>query len=440
LESGRLFVVPRSLAIAACAGVLLLSPGRVFAATTTLFDGGHRDGGNQKVWNDRFGAFDGTQSVIRAAATVAVPGGPGLVHAEAQRVSAIGADFVYSADITLEAGAEAHLQFRIADEGRYGVRLRTTGIALYDFHLPPRGQCSAQQPNAINHCPLWQGPDAPAFTILRESTAFPSFPLASPSTHHVAVSASGSVFTVSLDGLEVLRGVRSDLPFAVGRFGIYVFGAATAVGNVTFANVRATTDPFTASNFALLYSTPGYDAAGTKRALVRTLNDIPNSVDLGTPPRFIVKRSDGTQATQGVLTRLSGKTFGMQLWEADFSSIAAAGSYTLEVDIVVPGVGNVTTLRSAPFEILPKFISSRILKPMSLANAEARRGADEDFWRNWVRESGTWAVGVDGAFIADRADAQAGAALTRIFNIDNTSLENLVTADPSRGNFRLSAA
>jgi hypothetical protein len=62
---------------------------------------------------------------------------------------------------------------------------------------------------------------------------------------------------------------------------------------------------------------------------------------------------------------------------------------------------------------------------MSIANAEARRGADDDFWRNWIRESGSWSVGVDGAFVAERADAGAGATLVRVFNTDNFPLDQI---------------
>ena len=39
--------------------------------------------------------------------------------------------------------------------------------------------------------------------------------------------------------------------------------------------------------------------------------------------------------------------------------------------------------------------------------------------RNWIRHSGAWSVGLDGAFIADRADDQRGAILLRVFNSIN---------------------
>jgi len=111
----------------------------------------------------------------------------------------------------------------------------------------------------------------------------------------------------------------------------------------------------------------------------------------------------------------------MQLWEADFSSLTAEGSYVLHIEFGTSD--GVRRLQSMPFEIRRKLVTSTILKPMSLDNGEIRRGADEDFWRNWIRNSGSWHVGVDGAFIADRADAQNGSVLTRVFGIDNNSLE-----------------
>ena len=57
-------------------------------------------------------------------------------------------------------------------------------------------------------------------------------------------------------------------------------------------------------------------------------------------------------------------------------------------------------------------MTANLLKPLTLLNAEARRSADDDLRRNWIKESGSWSVGVDGAFIADRADVEGGALLT----------------------------
>src|SRR5438552_1430403 len=65
----------------------------------------------------------------------------------------------------------------------------------------------------------------------------------------------------------------NDTELGIGRFGIYVL-AATRSLDVLFLEIAVMTDLTATSNFALHYSTPGYDLDGTKRALVRTVNDI----------------------------------------------------------------------------------------------------------------------------------------------------------------------
>ena len=266
--------------------------------------------------------FEGDASTVRVKVA-------DLGYAEAQLNGVIGTDFEYSADLTATPDAEAHLQFRISDEGRYGVRLTATGIAFYEFHTGPKTKpCSDQFPGAITHCPNWQYPDNPDFRIVQE-VSLPGLSL--DSTHRLTVRASGFRSDVLLDGKSVMQNVSST-DLKVGRFGIYAFGAPAALHEVTFSNVHVSTDPVAASNFVLLYNTPGYDARGTKRALVRTLNDVPSSVSLSPQSRYFLRRSNGSTAATGALTQLPGKTFGMQLWEADFSSITEEGSYTLSVE------------------------------------------------------------------------------------------------------------
>src|ERR1700741_3290320 len=103
--------------------------------TVTLFSGGYTDSSGVPVWRSRIGDFSGDGSRLWPTRTEPVAD---LGHAEAQLAGVIGADFDYSASLTVRAGVDTHLQFRIADEGRYGVLLQTTGITFYKFKLPPR--------------------------------------------------------------------------------------------------------------------------------------------------------------------------------------------------------------------------------------------------------------------------------------------------------------
>jgi hypothetical protein len=112
----------------------------------------------------------------------------------------------------------------------------------------------------------------------------------------------------------------------------------------------------------------------------------------------------------------------MQFLAADFTDLREAGRYTIEARVATSS--GVRELRSRPFEIRSRLITETMLWPLSILNAQARGAAEEDFRRNWLIESGTaaWSVGLDGAFVADRADDQAGALLRRTFNMSNTPL------------------
>ena len=111
----------------------------------------------------------------------------------------------------------------------------------------------------------------------------------------------------------------------VGRLGVYV-RPRTFGSEVVIRELAATTDPTTASNFSLLYATPGYDVAGPKRLLVRTLNDVdPSDLDLG-GCSFTVKDGTGTavfeprQFGPPTGTRLT-RAFGFQVLEGDFTDL-----------------------------------------------------------------------------------------------------------------------
>lgn len=359
-----------------------------------------------------------------------------LFHAEAHHDRVLGADFDYSATITADwsrPDLSAHLQFRISDEGRYGVRLQHGTIALYRFMLEDR-PCSDDRA-VIAHCPLWpESGDDPIEQLLAPPGYFdPVF-----QTLRLTVLAEGATFIVSFGSpsQDVRHFQISHTELGIGRFGIYV-RAATQSFNVTFDEIAATTDPTATSNFALLYSTPGYDLDGTKRALVRTVNDLDtqdfddaNSTFTVTNTsgevkicdrRFEVSGHSGRDFLQGVSRRFR-RTLGFQFLAADFSDLREAGRYILEARLATSG--GIRELRSASFEIIPRLVTERMLWPLSILNAKARQAAEEDFRRNWFIDSGhsVWSVGLDGAFVADRADDRAGAVLRRIFDGGNLPL------------------
>ena len=368
----------------------------------------------------------------------------GLFHAEAHHAGVLGADFIYSAVITADwkqPGLRADLQFRISDEGRYGVRLREGTIAFYRFMLKDR-ECDPH-PAVIAPCVLWPADrsphdvDLPVECVLRSASFDKEL-----ATLRVTIVAEGSLFTISfasgskdLDGFEV--NVDEDVNIGVGRFGIYALAPHLGMeyygrrSPIRFSELAATTDPTAMSNFALLYSTPGYDINGTKRALVRTLNDIePGDYD-DAGSSFTVTNAAGEVTIPERHFEAAGpsgsavtfrRTLGIQFLAADFTDLRKAGTYTIEARVATST--GVRELRSRPFAIRSRLITKTMLWPLSILNAQARAAADEDFRRNWLIESGAaaWSVGLDGAFIADRADDQAGAVLRRIPNMTNIPL------------------
>jgi hypothetical protein len=404
------------------------------AGIDTAARGGLLGDARAGVWLRQFGRItDGGAKALVVTPDSPVGVGP-LFHAEAHHTTVLGADFVYSARITADWQAPdllaADLQFRMSDEGRYGVRVSGGRISLYRFMLPDL-PCD-RDPAVLAPCPLWPhmnlgfDVDLPTEYELGHATFDASLP-----TIGVTVVAAGSHFVVAFDAGPIALGrFEADDPhLGVGRFGVYVLASSTA-RSVRFDDLAATTDPAAPGNFTLLYSVAGYDANGPKRALVRTLNDLDAREYHAAGSSFTLRNGSG-EVMVGRLTpdRVLGpgerlpRTFGMQLLAADFSHVTAPGTYTLEVRVVTSD--GVRELRSAPFEIRSGLVTDTMLWPLTVLNAEMRSAADDDFRRNWRIESGAgvWSVGVDGAFLADRADDRVGAVLRRRHNMDNAPLE-----------------
>jgi hypothetical protein len=407
----------------------------------------------------QFGGFNFAGDNITVESGAAVNG---LFHAEAHHDRVLGADFAYSAIISADwtqSDLSAHLQFRISDEGRYGVRLQAGTIAFYRFLLGNR-PCAAD-PSIITPCPLWPLPDVNHPELDDDPEELPLGPVSSfdPAlrTLKVTVFAEGSQFVVSFGtpSQDLGRLDINDIELGVGRFGIYV-RAATPSFEVTFSDLVATTEPTATSNFALLYSTPGYDLNGTKRALVRTVNDIDSQDYDDANSTFTLTNEFGEvkirhrrfevwrpfEAGRFEAARLLKaeatfrRTLGFQFLAADFTDLREAGRYTLKARLATSG--GIRVLRSAPFDIVPRLVTEKMLWPLSILNADARRAADEDFRRNWVIESGgaAWSVGQDGAFVVEGADDQAGAILRRVSTIGSRPLSEV---DSSFCDFRLVA-
>jgi hypothetical protein len=382
------------------------------------------------AWLPQFGEVDvQTPGVLSVRATSQVGS---QFHAEAHYGGVLGSDFRYSALLSgdwTDRGLCADLQFWISDEGRYGVRVQNGTVMLYRFMLDER-ICARADHAIIANCPDWGPADLPVLHPLGPAAHFD--PGAGPL--RVSVEAMGTQLSVSFGTRDTELGRfqrdSDSLPdrgsLSIGRFGVYVLSDQEG-SLVVFSDLQATADPTADSNFALLYSTPGYDAAGFKRLLVRTINDIdPSDIDVARSS-FTVRNAAGAVKIQdrpfGPPDRPRlGRAFGMQVLEGEFSDLHETGTFVLEARVATSG--GVRELRSRPFEIRGRLVSETMLRPMAILNAQARRAADDDFRRNWRIESGpqSWSVGLDGAFVADRADDQVGATLRRVLNTGNGPL------------------
>lgn len=305
-------------------------------------------------------------------------------HAETQRPGVIGVDFNYSANIQFGQGGDGHLQFRISDEGCYGVSLRESGFRVYkqmmnSWQLLPKGD------KRIN--------------------------LAANVPHSLSIKATGSVLNVKVNNFEI--SVEDEIDsFQAGRFGLYAYRVSGSNAEISFSNVRATTNPEFRSNFSLLYNTMGSPLRGTKRALVRTLNNLESGINLK-QSGFSIRTPEGKILKEGSLIQLKN-TYGMQLWEADFSSFSTPGTYILSVHIATGSLMH--DLESTAFVLEERGFTRRMLKPLTILNAEARNAAEEDLRKNWVQRTPGFYVEPDGAFRVDNANDHEGSLIERTLN------------------------
>jgi hypothetical protein len=335
-----------------------------------------------------------------------------LYEGASESMDGIATDFGYSACIALPAtDTSGDLQFRISNEGRYGVAFEatpgataTTRIRFYRL----KRKVTLATVNTV-------ADSYDYISLTSDIKDLPTVPFAG--THCLTVVATGTTFVVSVDGVSQLTVNDVDRPMLSGRFGLYTLSPVQN-RKTRFTTVSATTDPTATSNFATLYSTLGYELNGTKRAFVRSITtdatfpDDNGLVDLNTSTFELLDQRGLSQ--RGAHPLAYGAMFGMRLWEANFSNFQAAGTYRVRFNLHGPGLSQV--LYTDYFTISDHLLTNTILRGMSIQNADARNGAEEDLRNNWEIKSGSWSVDRDGAFIATNADTGAGAVVERTWN------------------------
>lgn len=124
-------------------------------------------------------------------------------------------------------------------------------------------------------------------------------------------------------------------------------------------------------NFRILYSTLGYHPGAAKHVLVRTIYDINQNDVSADHSKWSLKDSKGATKATGKI-RFTGKTFGIQLWKADFSGFTAPGTYNMEIELKNGSDILIGTLKSLTFKIEKDLLYNNVLKHLTIENAEAR--------------------------------------------------------------------
>lgn len=129
-----------------------------------------------------------------------------------------------------------------------------------------------------------------------------------------------------------------------------------------------------ADAYRLLYSTVGYYPKQTKRALIRRVEGAGEGEEIRRCSAVLMK--DGKVVWKGV-PLYRGLSFGLTLWEVDFSGVTEEGTYQL---VVAPedGAGEADRLCSLAFPIAEGLFNEKVLKGLSLYNAESRYASYTD--------------------------------------------------------------
>ena len=149
------------------------------------------------------------------------------------------------------------------------------------------------------------------------------------------------------------------------------YEAALTAGDKSNTNYPgvAYTGAVTDTNFFLLYNTVGYERTGTKKAFVRSIAPVaPTWTDDGD---WTLVNSDNEILARGKLV-YRGLSYGLQLWEADFTDVDAEETCRLIVSVRNNLGQTVYRETSCPFSIQDALYSDNVLLALTIDNAQAR--------------------------------------------------------------------
>lgn len=123
-------------------------------------------------------------------------------------------------------------------------------------------------------------------------------------------------------------------------------------------------------NFALLYNTLGYEQKSTKKAFVRSLEYVAPE-QIGSNSLWTLLDKEGNVVSQGPLA-YRGLSYGLQLWEADFSDVQRVGTYRLVAELTDAEGAVFYQEMSLDFLVQNRIFSQNVILPLTLYNAQAR--------------------------------------------------------------------
>ena len=139
--------------------------------------------------------------------------------------------------------------------------------------------------------------------------------------------------------------------------------AGCGTGGKTYEGVEYTGE-VASDNFALLFNGLGYEQKGTKRAFVRSIEYVDPS-DIGSNSLWTLLNDKKEVVLQGDL-EYKGLSYGLQLWEIDFSSVTKPGEYRLIAEITDDSYNAVYQEASTVFKIQNRVYSNNVLLPLTL--------------------------------------------------------------------------
>lgn len=127
-------------------------------------------------------------------------------------------------------------------------------------------------------------------------------------------------------------------------------------------------------NFFLLYNTLGYEQTGTKKAFIRSVTNVAPS--LTGEGEWALINSDNELVAKGAVV-YKGFSYGLQLWEADFTDVDTAGTCHLYVTLCDRFGAIAYRETSSEFQIAKNLYSENVLLGLTIDNAKARQAPSD---------------------------------------------------------------